>query len=184
MRLTPYLLLVLLAFSACNSNKSKSDTTTNTSSPITEKKEEQPIRKVPGMLLGDFQIEELNKAPYNQWYTPTYERTALDEERVAYLGTLLKDIEIVGFVGSWCGDTKRELPNLLRILDELDFDDSKIQLIGTDRNYQSPDGSHEVWNVERVPTFIFLKDKQELGRFVEFADESLLEDIIKILEKK
>lgn len=182
MRLTPYLLLVLFAFSACNSNKSKSDTTQNTSSPKAEKIEQQQQRKVPGMLLGDFNIEELNKPPYSDWYTPTYNKTVLDEARVAYLGTLLKDIEIVGFVGSWCGDTKRELPNLLRILDELDFDDSKIQLIGADRNYQVPDGSNKDWNIERVPTFIFLKDKQEVGRFVEYADENLLEDIIKILE--
>lgn len=184
MKLTPYLLLVLFAFTACNSNKSKLDATSKANNPTIEKNEEQPKKKATGMLLGDFQIEELNTAPYNQWYTPAYEQTVLDEERVAYLGTLLKDIEIIGFVGSWCGDTKRELPNLLRILDELDFDDSKIQLIGTDRNYQAPDGSNKEWNVERVPTFIFLKDKQELGRFVEFADESLLEDVIKILENK
>lgn len=184
MRLTPYLLLVLFAFSACNSNKSNSDTTTKTSSPKTENVEKEQVKQVPGMLLGDFQVEELNKAPYNSWYTPTYERTVLDKERVAYLGTLLEDVEILGYVGSWCGDTKRELPNLLRILDELDFDDSKLTLIGTDRNYNAPDGSNEDWNIQSVPTFIFLKDNKELGRFIEFADESLLEDIIKILEQK
>src|SRR5699024_1448250 len=134
------------------------------------------------MLLGDFKAEKLKLAPYNEWFVPIYKETILDEERVAYLATLIEDVEILGFVGSWCSDTQIELPNLLKTLNHINFDQRKIKLVGVDIDYQAPDGSNIEWNIERVPTFIFIKDKQELGRFVEYPDESLLEDIIKILE--
>lgn len=189
MRFIPYLFLVFLTFNACNSNKSKADTTpknSNSTASLTEEKIELEALEweEPPMLLGEFQIEELQKEPYNEWYTPIYEETVIDEERVAYLGTLLDDIEIIGYVGSWCSDTQIELPNLIKILEQLDFDSSKLKLIGTDEMYQAPDGSNKEWHIENVPTFIFLKDKKELGRFIEFPDVSLLEDIIKILENK
>lgn len=178
----PILVFMFLAFAACNSNKSKT-TITETNSSAQVENPSTDVWEDPPMLLGDFKIDELKQSPYNEWYVPIYEETILDDERVAYLGTLLNGVTIVGFVGTWCDDTQIELPNLMKILNKVAFDQSKLKLIGVDEDYQAPDGSNTDWNIERVPTFIFLKDGKELGRFVEFPDESLEEDIIQILNK-
>src|SRR5699024_3877504 len=137
----------------------------------------------PPMLLGEFKINELIQTPYDEWYVPIYEETVLDEDRVAYLGTLMEGVEILGFIGTWCSDTQIQLPNLMKTLNHIDFDQNKLELIAVDENYQAPNGSNKEWNIERVPTFIIIKNNKELGSCVELPDESLLEDIIKILEQ-
>lgn len=177
-----FLALVLLAFSACNSNKSKTNSTeATTRTPLQNTADD--LWEDPPMLLGDFEIDALKQTPYNEWYIPIYEETILEEERLTYLSTLIKDVEILCYIGTWCDDTQIELPNLIKILNHINFDESKLKLVGVDEEYQAPDGSNEDWNIERVPTFIFLKDNQELGRFQEFPDVSLVEDMIKILEE-
>ena len=42
----------------------------------------------------------------------------------------------------------------------------------------------EKMNLNRVPTIIFYKNGKEVNRFVEFAQESLEEDIAKIVSGK
>src|SRR5690625_5426476 len=101
----PFLIFVLLVFAACNSNKSKT-TSTNTIKSTSQEITSDDLWEDPPMLLGSFEVDELKKAPYNEWYVPIYEETVLDEERVAYLGTLMEDVEIIGFVGTWCKDRK------------------------------------------------------------------------------
>lgn len=171
MRSITYVLFLTFALLACNPNGSNTATA-------------QTSQQRPNMLLGDFLPKELKQAPYNEWYNPIYEYTAINSKRATHLGKLLKaqDIEILGFVGSWCGDTKRELPALMKILEQANFDQEKLTLTGVNYSYQAPDGSNKKWNIRNVPTFILLKDGKEVGRFVERPKQSLLEDIIKILE--
>lgn len=173
MRYIPYLLILIFTFCACNPNGSNTATA-------------QTQQQRPGIILGEFQPAELKQAPYNTWFNPIYEYTSLDSKRVAYLGKMLKSqkIEILGFIGTWCGDTKRELPGLLKILEQAKFDEKKLTLTGVNYSYQAPDGSNKKWNIRSVPTFILLKDGKEIGRFVESPRQSLLEDFIKILEKQ
>lgn len=173
MKTLAYILFIFSAFTAYIPSFSVNDKLT-----------EAPEQRRPNMLLGEFEPNELEQAPYTQWYTPNYKRARLDENRIAHLKTLLqkKEIEILGFVGSWCGDTKRELPILMKILDQIDFDTDKLTLTGVNYQYQAPDGSNKIWEVRRVPTFIILENGKEIGRFVERSQVNLLEDFIKILE--
>lgn len=181
MRLVPYFFLILFAFAACNTNKSDKEAK-NTSDTVTEESKDEVLWEDPPMLLGTFDIPALQEVPYKEWYTPIYEETILDEDRVEYLGSLLKEVEIKAYVGTWCSDTQIELPNLIKTLDRVNFDFHKLSLIGVDEDYQAPDKSNLAWDIVNVPTFILLKDQKEIGRFVEFPDESLLEDLIQILE--
>lgn len=189
-KLAPYLLLASLVLTACNSNKNNTESAPTNSpamkvdakTPVSVNKETTSVPKIPE-IISNLNVEELKQGPHNHWFTPRYERAVMDEDRVAHLATLLEDVEILGFVGTWCGDTKRDLPNLFKILDEIEYDDSKIDLVAVDRSYKDPSGNNTEWNVKRVPTFIFLKDNKEVGRYVERPRVSLIEDIIKILEE-
>jgi thiol-disulfide isomerase/thioredoxin len=88
------------------------------------------------------------------------------------------------FLGSWCGDTKRELPRFLKIMEFLKFPETKIKLIGVDRTKKAPVYTENIWNIEFVPTFIFLKNGMEIGRIVEQPVASLEQDMKQILGMK
>lgn len=185
MKIAPYLLLASLVLTACNSNKTNTESA-SVNSPIveavTQNKEAKTIQKNPE-IIPNLYIDELKQGSHSNWFAPRYERAVMDKNRVAYLATLLEDVEILGFVGTWCGDTQRDLPNLLKMLDEIGYEDDKIDFVAVDRSYKDPSGNNTEWNIKRVPTFIFLKDNKEVGRYVERPRVSLLEDVIKILEE-
>lgn len=190
MKLAPYLLLASLAFTACNSNKSNTENTPMNSpimdidekKPASVNKEAETVTKTT-KIISNIHVDDLKQSPHNQWFTPRYERTVMDKNRVGHLATLLEDVEILGFIGTWCGDTKRDLPSLFKILDEIGYEDNKIELVAVDGSYKDPSGNNTGWNIRKVPTFIFLKDNEEVGRYIERPRVSLIEDIIKILEE-
>lgn len=187
-KLAPYLLLTALVLTACNSNKTNTESVP-TNSPAQHVEAKTPVsvktttnQKSPE-IISNLQVDELKQGVHSNWFAPRYERAVMDENRVAYLATLLEGVEILGFVGTWCGDTQRDLPNLFKTLDEIGFEEEKIDLVAVDRSYKDPSGNNTEWNIKRVPTFIFLKDNEEVGRYIERPRVSLIEDIIKILEE-
>lgn len=96
---------------------------------------------------------------------------------IAFLiSSILSDVDSVQiFFGSWCGDSKREVPWMLKILNESGFE--KYSLIGLGNSFQnykqSPFGEEIGKNIHRVPTFIFYKDSTEVNRTVESPKASL-----------
>ena len=87
-------------------------------------------------------------------------------------------------MGTWCGDSKRETPTFYKILDETNYNYNNLELVTVDRSKTTPDGLEKGYDVVRVPTFIFYKDGKEIGRYVEYARESLEEDMLAILSGK
>jgi hypothetical protein len=56
-----------------------------------------------------------------------------------------------------------------------------VTLYGVDRKKKSPGGTEAQYHIERVPTFIFLKHGEEIGRIVENPQASLEGDMLSIL---
>jgi thiol-disulfide isomerase/thioredoxin len=84
-------------------------------------------------------------------------------------------------MGTWCGDSKRETPHFYKILELADFNFKNLDLVTVNRSKKTPDNLQEGLNILRVPTFIFYKKGEEIGRYVEYAKESLEEDMLKIV---
>jgi thiol-disulfide isomerase/thioredoxin len=85
------------------------------------------------------------------------------------------------FFGTWCSDSRREVPHFLKIADDCGIDSSRIRLYGLDRSKKSRDGLTEKYHIDRVPTFIFLKDGDEIGRITEKPTGTLEADMLAIL---
>ena len=83
-------------------------------------------------------------------------------------------------MGTWCGDSRREIPGFYKILDETAFDVNYLQLIGVDRSKKYDDYEKDL-TIFRVPTIIFLKNGKEIGRFVEYPKETIEKDFLKIV---
>jgi hypothetical protein len=61
------------------------------------------------------------------------------------------------------------LPQFFNAADAAGFPDTRLTLLGCDREKKTIQHLSEVFNVTHVPTFIVMKDGKELGRVVEYG---------------
>lgn len=133
------------------------------------------------MLVGTAAIDSMYNPPFVQWYEPNLASYTPDPERVAELEGLLEDIEIKIFLGTWCRDSKREVPNFVRIMEAARYPVDEIEVIAMNREKTTPQNYEKGYGIINVPTFIFYRDGEEIGRIVEYPIESLEADMLKIL---
>lgn len=140
------------------------------------------------MLLGHCDIGKLQDSPFNSWFIPNYKNYTPDSSLLSDLAKALRKKRIAIFMGTWCGDSKKEVPAMLKLLNTIGFDSTHISLItvgNTGELYKkSPQGEEQGKNIVRVPTFIIYEKKKEMGRIIEYPVESLEKDLLKILQKQ
>lgn len=118
------------------------------------------------MLLGPIAIEELQQEPFNGWYQMESQGYDVDIELTNAIDNPSQYSYEV-FLGTWCGDSRREVPRMEKILSEMGVDIAMVSIIAVDRDKISPNGEHEGKDIRYVPTLIVSKDNQEIGRIVE-----------------
>ena len=147
--------------------------------------EEIPYGDGKTFLLGEIPREALVKAPYADWFQNNYDNYMVDQRLVALFKDALLETEILLFLGTWCGDSKREVPRFLKLLDAAAFPAEQLKIVALDRRKEqykkSPGGEEQGRNIQRVPTFILLQKGKEVNRIVERPIESLEEDVYTIL---
>ncbi|MDT0641688.1 thioredoxin family protein [Zunongwangia sp. F363] len=173
-----FLSLFLLVFLSCGSASSiHSEKEINTSAEVNRAEQQ-------GMLLGKVERKDLEEEPYASWFNQGYEDYKPGEEAVETIEDNISDYKIKVIFGTWCPDSRREVPKIFKLLDEADYDMDDLSLIAVDRRKSTPDNLEEGLNVKRVPTVIFYKNGEEVNRFVEYPQESLEEDIAKIVSEE
>ena len=91
------------------------------------------------------------------------------------------DINIIVFFGTWCHDSKRELPKALKIFNEIGINNENIELIAVGLDKKEPQGRATKLNLMHTPTIIFFRESKEIGRIIEKPVRSLEEDIKSII---
>lgn len=137
-------------------------------------------------LLGICSVKDFNREPYATWYNPGYENYAPTTEIITRLKKLNPATFSVKIVfGSWCGDSKRELPRMMKVLNAAGFTEKNIHILGVYDSLevykQAPNREEKGLNIYRVPTFIVYQKGNEVGRIVEYPVESLERDLLKIM---
>lgn len=139
------------------------------------------------MLLGLSSREGLLQAPFSEWFNAEYTSYQVDAAAAAPLKGKFTDLDIEIFMGTWCSDSQREVPRFYKILDELGVSEQRLRMYSLDdhpdRRKTSPQGEEKGKNIEYVPTFIFSRAGQEIGRIVESPQVSLEADMAAILAK-
>jgi len=135
------------------------------------------------ILKGYFERKDLEHDSLFSWFKTNYESYRFDSTVVSQITPLTKDIHVVIVVGTWCGDSKRELPKQFKILDAVNIMDDRIVMFGVDRSKKSDDSTMQKYNVLRVPTMIVFRGEQELGRIVEFPRASHEVDLLRLLNR-
>ena len=133
------------------------------------------------MLLGICDRTAFSDTNYSWWYNSEYDNYLPVPESLEKIKNKLDGVELIIVMGSWCSDSRREVPRLFKILDAVSFNQSKMKLICVDRNKKSPEIDIEKLDIKLVPTFILSRDNKELGRIIETPKDKLEDDILKIL---
>jgi len=140
------------------------------------------------MLLGTINKEGLSKTPYNEWFSKNLADYDVNEKVAEKLKDSLNDYTIKVFLGTWCGDSRKEVPRFYSILEKAGFPDNQLEVIALDRSdeayKQGPNGEEKGMGIHRVPTIIFYKDGEEVNRIVEHPKETLERDMLNIINGK
>ncbi len=164
-----------------NSNQEPTATVEPASNQIEAAAKKQQATLINGNLQGIASLEDFQTQPFDAWFGPRFDNYNPDAAVVSELETALDGVTIRGFMGTWCGDSKRETPKFYKLLEVTNYDLDDLTLVTVDRSKSKPTELVEGYDVQRVPTFIFYKDGKELGRFVEYPRETLEADILKIV---
>lgn len=136
-------------------------------------------------LIGKCTKDAFQQKDFKEWYNKQYIDYQVDTKLLKRVKRKTKGITFEIFMATWCGDSRREVPRFLKVLDVLKVDDDAISIINTDDSNgeykQSPTHEEKGKLIHRVPTFIVYKDGVEIGRIVESPITSLEMDLVQIL---
>ena len=184
------LMVTALALAGCRSSKTAStETAPLPPSPpaVTDEAQDHvwDFRDATTWLLGDINPSKFLDQPYSSWYLEGYSSYEPDPAIIDELKrTDVSDYTITIVLGTWCPDSRREVPRFMKIIDLWGFPDEKIRFIGVDINKVAPLADYDVLGIVRVPTFIFFKNNSEVGRIIEVPVTSLEQDTRDILKGK
>jgi tetratricopeptide (TPR) repeat protein len=130
--------------------------------------------------------EVLLKPPYAEWFVKNYDEYKVDSLLADQFKNSIREKQISIFLGTWCGDSRREVPRMLKILDYCGLPSNRLQLIlvsaQVEEYKQSPGHEESGLDIFRVPTLIINGKSGEEGRIIEYPVASLEEDLFNILK--
>lgn len=140
-------------------------------------------------LLGQWPVSKLAMNPYNLWFSSNYESYEPDQKTLRRIQKNKNSFDsITVFMGTWCGDSKREVPKLVKLLDQMKVGRERLKVICVDRSFQnykqSPGREESNQNIHRVPTIIFHSEGNEIGRIVESPESTLEVDLLSIISEE
>jgi thiol-disulfide isomerase/thioredoxin len=116
---------------------------------------------------------------FKESYDANYANYKVDSTTLKSLAKVLRGKNITIVLGTWCGDSKYQVPNFLKIMDAVGFDAKKITFIAVDGTKHAENGIIDSMKITNVPTFIFTdKNGTEVGRITEHPKESLEKDMV------
>lgn len=88
------------------------------------------------MLLGKINKKALLRDSY-EWFIQKKENYTPQPAIITQLSELLNGYAITAFMGTWRGDSKREVPRFYKVLEEANFPLERLTLIAVDRKKES-----------------------------------------------
>jgi len=136
-------------------------------------------------LLGYFQPDDLLSRPHSEWYNRGFDSYTFDDKAFIKLSAQpIDDVTIMIVLGTWCPDSRREVPRFMKLIQSWGIPSEKVTLVGVDSYKIAPIENYDDLNIERVPTFIIYRNKIEAGRIIEYPKTSLEQDMVDILSGK
>ncbi|MCX7696607.1 MAG: thioredoxin family protein [Bacteroidales bacterium] len=137
------------------------------------------------MLVGILNEKDLFHPLFKPYIDAFYDTYLPDAQIIEKIKSIPFDYNIKIILGTWCGDSQEQIPPFLKILHTIRFPSSNVTWIAVDRKKRphANVSDYETLKIERIPTFIFFRNNQEMGRIVETPKASLEKDWLEILSK-
>ena len=135
-------------------------------------------------ICGEFPLDYLeHDSVYKIWFNKYYNELKLPENKLR-LKSKLKKTTVDIYLGTWCDDSKKWVPQFVKLWDELGLKRSQLRLIGLyndkERYKTSLNGEEKDQQIHRLPTFVFKSNNVEYARVVESPKNDLVTDIAQI----
>ncbi len=115
-------------------------------------------------------------------FNEKFQAFSISEQEQEIIAQWPETLQIDVYFGTWCHDSEREIPKLLKLLKANKHITST--LIALDYQKEDPQALAKRSKVKYTPTIIVYRDKNkrdELGRIIERPNNSLIEDINQLL---
>lgn len=106
-----------------------------------------------------------------------------DQSIINELNMVQDSILIDVFMGTWCHDSKREIPALFKIMESINNTKITAKYTGIEYRRRGPKDIIKANNIKRTPTLVIYKNGSEIGRIIEEVDESVEADLLKIIKR-
>ena len=130
--------------------------------------------------VGEIKQEQL-LAKYSA-FLESYQSFEIDPLQKSQIQNWPADLKVEVYFGTWCHDSEREVPHLLKALQS--YHQESITLFALDTNKNDPQGRAQKMKVKYTPTFVVYLAGKEIGRIVERPDQSLVDDISLMIAKE
>jgi len=110
-----------------------------------------------------------------------YELYQPDLETIDKINSYNKDLSAKVYVGTWCRDSKNNIPKLIKIFENIN--NLHAEYIGILWRDCEPTDVYKNMNIKRIPTIIFYHHVEEIGRIIENPVNTLEKDILDIISK-
>lgn len=134
------------------------------------------------VLVGQIDEQTLANDSAFMWFFTGVNRYRPDTAWTKYISFYRDSFDVVVFAGTWCPDTKRLLPQFYRVMMNSSYPVNRIKLYGLDHHLHGADAATQ-YDVDDVPTFIFLRQGQEIGRIKDRLQRTMEQDIVSILQR-
>lgn len=141
------------------------------------------IKTNKNILIGISNRKAYQDSNFASWFNAVYKNYDVDTNTIKEYKSKINNKTITIILGTWCSDSKREVPSFLKILDYIKFPQDSLKLINVDRDKHALDNEVNDLDIELVPTIIVYDKGEEIGRIVETPVESLEMDLVKIVDE-
>ncbi len=131
------------------------------------------------ILIGKGHRSDLEKKYYNEWFDANYRDYKPDVQIIDKLKPVINNFKIVIVMGTWCPDSRKQVPVLFKVLYEAG-NRQNPDIYFVPRKYKSYKPAKS-YKIIRVPTIIVYRNDKEKGRIIESPMKSIEADLLKIM---
>ena len=137
------------------------------------------------ILIGQINREGFKLVPFNEWFEEEFATYQVDDSTLTTMDkdNFMNNVKIMMVLGTWCGDSRREVPRFYKILESLEYDLDNMKVICVNTSKTAEGTNVDQLDIQKVPTIIYYKDGIELGRLIESPQESLEKDMAGIVKQ-
>ena len=129
--------------------------------------------KTPGIAVGEISKQVL-LAEYAE-FSRQYDKFSLNDQQIEQVRSWPKELAIDVYFGTWCHDSQREVPRLLKAL--VENHQIKVNLYALDGKKSDPQGRAQEARIKYTPTMIVTLAGKQIGRIIESPKQDLITDI-------